>query len=111
MYVYVELWKPRPAWRALGAAERRTFIEGIGPSVGQLTNDGIELLAFAVNDADTEYRADFDWIAVWRMPTKELALVLERAVIDIGFHEYFEQVNARGAIVMPDAVLAAMAAV
>jgi hypothetical protein len=111
MYIYVELWKPRAAWHALGAAERRTFVDGIGPSVGQLTDDGIELVGFAVNDDDTEHRADYPWIAVWRMPTRELAVVLERAVIDFGFHEYFEQVNARGAIVAPDAVLAAMAAV
>lgn len=111
MYVYVELWKPRDAWRALGAAERRAFVDGIGPAVGQLTGAGIELLGFAVNDDDTTHRADYAWIAVWRMPTKELALALEQAVTDYGFHELFEQVNARGTIVAPDAVLAAMAAV
>ncbi len=99
------------AWRALGAAERRQFVDGIGPAIGQLTGAGIELLGFAVNDDDTEYRADYPWIAVWRMPSKALAVTLEKAVIDAGFHDYFEQVNARGAIVAPDAVLAAMAAV
>jgi hypothetical protein len=111
VYLYVELWKPRAAWRALGAAERRQFVDGIGPSVGQLTEAGVELLGFAINDDDTEYRADYPWIAVWRMPTKALAVTLEKAVIDYGFHTYFEQVNARGTIVPPEAVLAAMAAV
>ncbi len=111
MYLYVELWKPRDAWRTLSAAERRTFVDGIGPSVGQLTDAGVELLGFAVNDHDTAHRADYPWIAVWRMPTKELAVMLEKAVIDYGFHDWFEQVNARGTIVAPDAVLAAMAAV
>ena len=84
MYLYVELWKPRAAWRSLGATERRQFVDGIGPAIGQLTGAGIELLGFAVNDDDTEYRADYPWIAVWRMPTKALAVTLERAVIEAG---------------------------
>jgi hypothetical protein len=43
------------------------------------------------------------------MPTRDLALALERAVSDSGFHDHFEQVNARGEIAAPDAVLADMA--
>jgi len=108
MYLYVELWKPRPAWRALDAAKRNDFITGIGPAIGELTAAGIELVGFAFNDDDTEYRADYAYLAVWRMPSKALACELETAVIGAGFHDYFEQVNARGAIVPPDDVLAHM---
>lgn len=108
MYLYVELWKPRGAWEALPAAERDAFITGIGSAVGGLTAAGIELLGFAFNDRDTAHRADYAYLAVWRMPSKDLACMLERAVIDYGFHDYFEQVNARGAIVAPEAVLADM---
>ena len=69
MYLYVELWKPRAAWSALPAAERDVFIQGIGGAVGGLTEAGIELLGFAFNDGDPAHRADYAWLAVWRMPT------------------------------------------
>jgi hypothetical protein len=108
MYLYVELWKPRAAWRALPADERSAFIEGIGPAIGTLTDAGIELVGFAFNDDDTEYRADYAYLALWRMPSKDLARTLETAVIDAGFHTYFEQVNARGELVAPESVLGHM---
>ena len=109
MILYVELWKPRASWRALPQGQRDAFVAGIGPAIGELTEAGVELVGFASNDADTEHRADYVYLAAWRMPTRELALALERAVIDYGFHDHFEQVNARGEIAPPDVVLADMA--
>jgi hypothetical protein len=109
VYLYVELWKPRASWRALPQEARDAFVAGIGPAIAQLALAGVELIGFARSDTDTEHRADCVWIAAWRMPTRDLALALERAVSDSGFHDHFEQVNARGEIAAPDAVLADMA--
>ena len=66
---------------------------------------GVELVGFALNDEDTEYRADYTYLALWKMPSQELAVRLERTVIEAGFHEYFEQGNARGALVSPEAAV------
>jgi hypothetical protein len=109
MVLYLELWKPRDGWRALSQEARDAFVAGIGPAIAELTAAGVELVGFAKNDTDTEHRADYVYLAAWRMPSRELALALERAVTDYGFHDHFEQVNARGEIVAPDAVLADMA--
>ncbi len=109
MYLYLELWKPRDAWRSLSAADRQQFVDGIGPAIASLTEAGIELIGFAFNDAETAHRADYAYLAAWRMPSKDLALELENAVTDYGFHTYFEQVNARGEIASPDLVLKDMA--
>lgn len=57
---------------------------------------------------DPQPRADFAYLAAWRMPSKETACRLETAVTEYGFHTYFEQVNARGEIVPPDAELGHM---
>ncbi len=109
MYLYVELWKARPAWFALSAAERAGYMENVGPAIGQLLGAGIELLGFALADSDTLHGAEYTYLAAWRMPSKELALALEQAVDGASWHVYFEQVNARGAIMPPPDALAHMA--
>lgn len=108
MHLYVELWKARPAWQALPPRDRDAFISGIGPTIQRLIEAGVELVGFAFNDPQTTHRADYDYLAVWKMPTAALAQVFEEAVSGYGFHTYFEQVNARGAVVDPSEVLAAM---
>ncbi|MEM9620004.1 MAG: DUF6616 family protein [Pseudomonadota bacterium] len=110
MYIYAELWKPKPSWLALPSGERQQFADGIGPAIAAFAASGIELIGFAFNDDDTLCRGDYAYIALWQMPSKEAALELENGVADYGFHDYFEQINARGEIVAPDAVLAAMVA-
>lgn len=109
MYLYVELWKPLEAWHALSPSEREEFSDGIAPAVSALLEAGIELIGFALNDPDTGNRADYVYLAAWRMPSRSLALELERAVADYGFFSYFDQVNARGEIVAPEEVLKHMA--
>ena len=109
MYLYLELWKPRDAWRALSAGERHAFVDGIGPAIASLLESGIELIGFARSDIDTKHRADYAYLAAWQMPSKHHALALENAVTGSGFHDYFEQINARGEIAAPDAILAHMA--
>lgn len=69
------------------------------------------LLGFALNDEDTVYRADYEYLGIWKMPNKELALAvaLENGLIETGFHDCLEQVNARGASLDPAVLLAHMA--
>ena len=111
MYLYVELWKPRAKWVALSERERRQYVAGIGPAIEELLAAGIELVGFAFNDYDTGHRADYTYLAVWKMPSKELAERLEATVDRSGFHDYFEQVNARGSAVTPQDALEHMAKV
>lgn len=109
MHLYVELWKARPAWRALAVAEREAYVAQLGPAIGQLLATGVELVGFALADADAPYEAGYTYIAVWKMPDVNGARTLESTVDGAGWHRYFEQVNARGAIVPPPDVLAHMA--
>jgi hypothetical protein len=110
MYLYVELWKARPAWLALSPAERAGYMQQVEPAIGQLLGAGIELLGFALSDADTLHGTEHTYLAAWRMPSKELALTLEHAVDGAKWHVFFEQVNARGAIMSPPDALAHMVA-
>ncbi len=108
MILYVELWKSKPAWRALPRVDRERFVAGLGPAIAELAAAGVELIGFAGNEHDVPHRADYDWIALWRIPGPELARRFEQTVERSGFHDWFEQVNARGPLVAPEAALAEM---
>lgn len=109
MHLYVELWKARPAWLSLSADDRTAYVAQLGPAIGQLLGAGIELVGFAIADADAPHPSGYPYIAVWKMPTLDLARALEAAVEGAGWHTYFEQINARGELMPAQDVLAHMA--
>jgi haloalkane dehalogenase len=108
MYLYVELWKPREAWKALPVQERSNYMSQLGPAIGELTKIGVELIGWSLNDSETSHRADYHYIAVWKMPSQDAVRQFEHVVEQSGWYRYFEQVNARGELVAPDPVIANM---
>ena len=96
MYLYVELWKARPAWLALSREQRGAWMDKLLAGLQEQLRSGVEVLGFAANDADTPLPAGYDFVAAWRMPSKEAAESFERFVEGAGWHDYFEQVNSRG---------------
>ena len=98
MYLYVELWKARPAWLALSREQRGAWMDNLLAGLQEQLRSGVEVVGFARSDADTPLSAGYDFLAAWRMPSREAAEGFERFVEVAGWHEYFEQVNARGAV-------------
>ena len=98
MHLYVELWKARPAWLTLEPEERAAFVARIEPTVARLIGEGVQLVGFAVTDADVPHGSDHPYLAVWRMPTLDLVREYEQAVEATGWHAYFDQMNARGSL-------------
>ena len=96
MYLYVELWKARPAWLELAQGERKAWMDKLLAGLQQQLQSGVEVVGFASNDGETPYPSGYDFFAAWRMPNKEAAERFEGFVERAGWHEYFEQVNARG---------------
>ncbi|HEY3354426.1 MAG TPA: DUF6616 family protein [Polyangia bacterium] len=109
MHLYVELWNARPEWLALPADKRGELMTKLGAAVPALVQTGIQLVGFARCDADVPHRAAYRYLAVWSMPDASLARTLEEAVEQFGWHRYFEQVNARGDVLPPAAVLGELA--
>lgn len=106
MHLYTELWNARPEWLALSEDERKDYIAQVGPGIQKLKEAGIELIGFALNDSDTPYRTNYRYLALWKMPEgKSQARLLEGILEDAGWHNYFEQVNARGELVDPQVAL------
>jgi hypothetical protein len=106
MFLYLELWNVRPAWLALAHDEREAFMARAGATVGELLAEGIEIVGWGMNEPTTVARAPYDFFAVWRMPSAELMDRFAQTVDALNWRTYFEQVDLRGALVMPDAVIA-----
>ena len=105
MQLYAELWNARPAWLALSQPERERFFASLGPEVGMQVDAGCELVGLAVADANTSRRGDYRYLAVWKLPDGQVA-AFEAAWEKLGWHDFFEQVNVRGAMVDFGALMA-----
>jgi hypothetical protein len=102
MHLYVEAWKARPAWLALPQADRERFFGIIGEEIGKQLGAGCELVGVALNDADAPRRANYHYVAVWKIPDQGHVQDFEETWERVGFHDYFEQINIRGELMEPD---------
>lgn len=102
MYLYVELWTPKPSWLELSEKERESYFDGVASEIESLTQEGIEVVGFTVNDEETPHGVDHRYSAAWTMPSEDHAEMLEEAVEEAGWYEYFDQLNARGKLLSPE---------
>lgn len=108
-YILTEIWKARPSWLALSSEERQQFFnEKIGPFLMSLLEQGAEFLACAINDNTGTERIDYQYMAVWKLPDKAFSDRLEAGAKEVGFLDYFEQVNFSGGLITPDVMNADM---
>jgi hypothetical protein len=107
MYVYVELWKAKPAWQQLPQEQRQQFFQTVGQEIGNQLGAGAELVAIARNDADTSHRANYDFVAVWKIPDRARVDAFAETWIRVGFHDYFAQEDVRGEMMDPDSFIGA----
>jgi hypothetical protein len=108
MYLYVELWKFRPAWLELSQGDRKSWMDKLLAGLQQQLQSGVEVVGFASNDGDTSHSSGYDFLAVWKMPSKDVARRFEDFVETSGLHEYYEQVNTRGQMMEMEEVVAAL---
>lgn len=104
-FLYVEVWTPKQAWLNLSKENRQEFLNKVGGEIQKLSNEGIDVLGFAMHDPETPYRAGHQYIAVWQMPSQKHGEMLEERISKAGWYEYFEQVNASGKLVPLPAAL------
>ena len=70
-----------------------------------LDKAGIEVVSWAENDPDTSHRCGYQYLAVWKMPDEKAVKLFENTVEQAGWYNYFEQVNARGAMSTPEEII------
>ena len=110
MYLYLELWSARDAWLKLTTDERKAYFEKVSSTVAGLLESGSEALAFALNDDDTDRRANYEYLALWRMPDRATAVEFENRLNELGWYDLFDQQNMRGEEITAEAGLGHMLA-
>jgi hypothetical protein len=108
MITYIELWQAKQAWINLTPEERNTYVQALQPVIRQLLENGVQIISWGINDSATFRRVEFDYYAVWSFPNEQAAINFEKLVESADWYTYFEQVNARGATMSPQDVLAHM---
>ena len=80
----------------------------LGPAIEGLAKAGVEIVGWGVNDGETPYRGGYRYLAVWKMPNKDLVQQFEETVEQAGWHKYFEQIYVRGELLTPEATIGNM---
>lgn len=108
--IFVELYKHNDKWADTTPEFRAGYIaellKVVGPD-GSAADLGIEIITYSFNDSATPHRADYDFVCVYRVKSEEQLRQLTDMIEESGWYEYFDQVNASGAIGDPEPVLAA----
>lgn len=108
MYLFVECWKARKEWFELTSDEQAAYMAELGKGIGELMKVGVEIVSWTFNDPSTSKRAPYDYVAVWKFPTKEFAAQFEQIVEGSGWYNYFDQINLKGEVSTPEACIGQM---
>ena len=96
MYLYFELWKPKPAWDDVSREQRQEFLNQLRAGTRKMEELGVELVGFAICDKAASHSGDFRYMVAWKMPNLGHVHMLEKAVQSEGWYNYFDVTNARG---------------
>ncbi|WP_159473342.1 DUF6616 family protein [Dyadobacter sp. 3J3] len=105
MYIFVEMWNPKQAWLDLPTSERTAYVAAVGGAVESVLASGVEIITWSFNDNTIDNFNGFQYFAIWKFPTLDLVTSFQKMVVDAGWYNYFEQVNASGLIGGPGPVL------
>lgn len=99
------MYNYKQSWIDLAVPERMAFVGALAGARAALQTQGVEILAYAVNDPDTDHRAPYDFFCVYRVPEVGLQRAFEAGIAASGWHDYFDQVNLSGAALSPGGTL------
>lgn len=104
MHLFIGLWRATPAWEALGAAARATYLSKLSADVRRVVGETAEAIAWGENE-DAQSREQWQFFAVWRFPKSELAHAYQQALDTHGWGHYFTTLQVLGVTKTPLDVL------
>lgn len=97
MYLYIEKWLAKPAWKGLSSAEKNKYLSQVKPVIRSFIElDGVKLLGLTRNSYAYPKPSEYAYAAIWLMPSVEVCQLMEEAVEELDWHRYFDQINFRG---------------
>jgi hypothetical protein len=105
---FIELWRPKPAWRELPREQRQAYLAEVEAGAAALEGTGIELVGWGTiePEPDPATASGFTWYAIWRATDAAEVQRFRDIVAESGWYGYFEQANVAGELRDPSAVLA-----
>lgn len=91
-----ELYSPKPAWIALSPEQKQAFFARIGAGLSNLSELGIEPLAFGQTDPSQLHPAQQPFFAIWKFSDAAAVTALLEGIAATGWHDYFDTINAAG---------------
>ena len=73
MIYTVEMWTPTAAWLTLSITERTAYIQNVAAATKSLTDQGVEMLTWSLNEQGVSHASTYQYFAIWRFPTEALA--------------------------------------
>jgi len=96
MIYCIELWNAKPTWKVLPKVDKQHYVNAVIEATSDLANKGVQVITWSENTTSYPKKADFDYFAIWTIPTKELAGEFLNTVEEAGWYNYFEQSNILG---------------
>lgn len=108
MIVFIEFWKAKDLWHQKSKDFRAAYLANIPRANIELEKKGMVIDCWGLNENTTAEKAAYDFYAVAKFPTQDLADEFADAVQNAGWYEYFDQINMSGDNIGIDAVLKKM---
>ncbi len=70
--MFVQMYNYKQSWIDLPTPQRQAFVGTVVGALGALQAQGVDVLAYAINDPETDHRAPYDFFCVYRVPHVEL---------------------------------------
>ena len=96
MFYLVELYSPKSSWLALSYNERLGFFHKVQGGIRNLSGSGIEIVAMGGIDAKKFHSVPQQFFAIWSMREESSLETLLEGIRAVGWHDYFDTVNAAG---------------
>lgn len=96
MFYLIELYSPKPSWLALSYDERLDFFHKVQVGMMRFDHTKIEMVAMGKVDEEKPYAAPRRFFAIWRMSEESSLNTLIEGIRAVGWHDFFETVNAAG---------------
>ena len=108
MIVFIELWKATEKWKNLAKEDRVDYLAQMQPTIPKFLEQGATIFAWGHNDKISDYKAEFDYYAVWTFPNEDLLNEFKSPLTQANWYHYFNQVNVCGKGLAPDLIIAHM---
>jgi hypothetical protein len=105
--VIVEVWQPKERWHALSAEEKRAFLDHIAASANAARETGTEIIGWGALERGVSNPAEYGFCGVFFVDDREALYVVDKAIREAGWYQYFDHFNVAAELHGRDGVDAA----